>query len=255
MDWPRARAVLLVTFTVANCLLAYQIWGPPGAQPVADLGLAALELRAATSRLAQQGFALQAEMPPYPSKVLPFLRLSAPGDGLGPREVALAPRGEVRLDNRAEVRRVAEAALAQVPLPPGVVLQWLETRPGPEGSLAVTFVPHYQGLPVFAGWATVWVGPRGAEAVRYLLPLVEGFRGEPKGILAPTEAVLRLAGALAAGGGAAPRPRAFTAVALGYYAPQLPAARAWEAVPAWRIATDTGAVYYVNAFTGEVETP
>lgn len=292
MDWPRARAILLLTFLLVNAFLAWRLWGGGAVRPLPESGLAALQVSETRVRLAEQGFRLEADPKPHPP-VRPLLRLGPPGEERQGRVVTrlVAVRREPgdlvwRQDGGAVVwtggspwgkpprsgprgaREAAEAFLRAADLASVADLTWSRSQLLP-GGYAVEFVPLRGGLPVYAGWVRVSVGPGGVTRAQVFLPEMEEVRGELKGVLAPTEALLRLAGHLAAApavGAAAPagplgaghggrNGRAtFTDVALGYYAPRPPGARSWDAVAVWRVLTGAGDVYYVNAFTGELVT-
>jgi hypothetical protein len=74
VDWPQARSILLVAFTLVNLLLGYSIWGPTGIFPELT-GLPhneqVLQIRLT---LLERGFELAAPLPVTPER-LPFLRI------------------------------------------------------------------------------------------------------------------------------------------------------------------------------------
>lgn len=275
MDWPRARAILLVTFTLVNLVLGVRLWASDRGQPGADPGLASLQLSEVRARLAEQGFRLTARPGAHPP-VPPLLRLSppdvrsveavaarlaSPGPGAAQEEAGgvvvyrpAVPWGRAPRSGERGAREAAEAFLRATGLASLADLAPSRVRmPGP-GLAEVEFVPLRAGFPVYSGWVRVSVGPEGVVEARALLPGLADLRGDPKGVIAPTEALLRLAGHLAAGRAArgAHGPVTFTDVRLGYYAPRPPGARAWDAVAVWRVLTGGGEAYYVNAFTGEL---
>ncbi|BDG61818.1 hypothetical protein [Caldinitratiruptor microaerophilus] len=277
MDWPRARAILLVTFTLVNLLLGVRLWASGRRQPGADPGLASLQLSEVRARLAEQGFRLTARLEAHPP-VRPLLRLSppdprsveavaarlaSPGPGTARAEAGgvvvyrpALPWGRAPRPGDRGAREAAEAFLRATGLASFVDLAPSRVRTPEPGLAEVEFVPLRSGFPVYSGWVRVSVGPAGVVEARAFLPGLDDLRGDPKGVIAPTEALLRLAGQLAAGsaGRGADGTVTFTDVRLGYYAPRPPGARAWDAVAVWRVLTDGGDAYYVNAFTGELMT-
>ncbi len=161
----------------------------------------------------------------------------------------------ISLRDQAEVREVAEEYLRAEQLMPdnaypmGVSVQ---------GEMAVVeFVPMFEGIPVFSGHIRVELSARGVETVTLFWVQPVGYKDSaPKAVRPAAEALLRLAGHLERSGG-----RVWTVidVRLGYYAGRsltvtIPEAiSAWETVPVWRITLDGGAIYYINAINGELE--
>jgi hypothetical protein len=143
-------------------------------------------------------------------------------------------------------------------LPPGVSL--LEAIPLPQHQMRLEYVPYFRGYPVYSGYLRVLVSELGVEQVSHFWVEPLGFReASAKPVRPPSEALLRLAGHLQyqqTGGR-----RVVTDMQLGFYAgPTLSGAQsvsanvnAWDTVPAWRILLDSGEVYYINAFNGELE--
>ena len=74
MDWPRARAVLLVALTLVNLLLAYSIWGPSGVFPELSGTPHQQQVEQVRSVLLDRGFELTAQVPRTPAP-MPFLRV------------------------------------------------------------------------------------------------------------------------------------------------------------------------------------
>ncbi|MCG0238419.1 MAG: hypothetical protein L6E13_03960 [Firmicutes bacterium] len=286
MDWQQARRLLLLTFTAVNAVLALALWLPPFSQPMTQLGLGQFREREVRSQLAAQGFRLEAPLP-RAGRVQPFLRVSPPAPaalqelterlarlaetestpvGWRPPAVLVQPDGTVRfrpgrpwgdpvrLESPGALRQAAEAFVRTAGLQAGRMLRMARIYHTPAGRAVVEYVPVYEGVPVFAGYLRVFLGQQGVEEVTAFFPTPEGFRGDPKGVLDPGEALLRLAGYLKVNLSAR-EGTTFAGVELGYYAPAQVSASSWETYAAWRVLTAAGEVYYVNAFTGEVEAP
>lgn len=289
MDWQRARGLLLLTFTLVNAILAYALWQPLSSQPVANLGLGTFQLREVQAQLAGQGFYLEATLP-RAGRVIPFLRVSPPAPtttqelfalfeelaraGPGGGQEASWPlppvvtRGDgtvvfqperpwgpaVRVESQSALRQAADEFVRRSGVAGAVELRLARVYYTAPGRGVVEYVPVYQGVPIFAGSLRVVIGARGVEEASAFFPRPEGFRGEPKGVLDPTEALLRLAGHLKVGTQTEDGV-SFTGVELGYFAQPQFSASAWDTYATWRILTGSGDVYYVNAFTGEVEAP
>lgn len=339
MDWRKARTLLLATFTAANLLLGYLLVRPNSA--ASGLALSGRwQLREVKAQLAAQGLVLSASLPSR-GPMLPFLRVAAPAphltqqlvallqEGLAPTAasgtstgtVTAAPDGtvtflsevpvggKVRLDRRGAVRKAAEAFLRENGILQVADLRWSRTYRAGADRAVVEYLPYYQGEAVFAGLVRVGVTSEGIRDVVAFLPRIEGFRGEPKGVLPAAEASLRLAGHVRAmrvesvsrsasasddpdmpasqrpavmlsraPSLASPLPELadpryrpvteqaerpsqpiqtlqLTRVSIGYFAMPTPGAESWDTVPTWRFTAETGEVFYVNAFTGELEGP
>lgn len=285
MDWTRARAILLVAFTVVNLLLAFSLWGPKGdlatAEPTARWQLVQLQARLdERGLLLPSGISLPAtpepmyflrvEFRPYPGNLKPA---SEPSEGIvsasdlryrhdpGTRETVFEPADprfvpEPDLSDRMALRGAAEQYLREHGLlPAGAQLSGIFRRES-RGAM-VEYVPRYEGLPVYSGYVRVYFGERGL--VRVVQHWVEpvGFKDvPPKPVRPAAEALLRLAGHLEQ---ESEHVRTIVDVELGYYSgPSVTVSTtgeisAWETVPVWRITLDDGLVYYVNAFNGELE--
>ncbi|HEY8345831.1 MAG TPA: hypothetical protein VIL07_00985 [Symbiobacteriaceae bacterium] len=286
MDWPKARAILLVAFLLVNGVLAYAIWGPDRSLPGLGRSSHAQEVEQVRTALAERGIILPAsvtvpetpppmrflrvEFRPTPPSVLPPNESSSrdlePARFLpDPDSGALiyyaweqgAGSRDIRPENRSQVQQVAEEYLRRRGwLPANAVVATY--RHDPDRNVAmVEFVPSFDGLPVFSGYVRVEVSSRGVETVRFLW--VEPTRytdAAPKAVRPATEALLRLAGRLQDSVG---EPRVIRDIRLGYYAnrsltgAQPEAVIGWDTVPVWRIELESGEVYYVNGFNGEWE--
>lgn len=163
---------------------------------------------------------------------------------------------DVRLENRSQVRLVAEDYLKyQLLMPTDGHLSGV--FPLENSTMMVEFVPHYRGLPVYSGFLRVEISAKGVERVVQFWVRPVGYKeAPPKAVRPAAEALLRLAGHLERTG---QRTRTILDVRLGYYSgpsvtvPVADGISAWDTVPVWRITLDNGMVYYINAFNGELE--
>lgn len=287
MDWRRARTILLVAFAVVNLLLINSLWGSGGSLPTLLGSGSRSQVEQLRLRLADRGLLLPAGMRiPDTPPPMSFLRVEyrpdltfrllqiesfygmSPGSVTRPRldpatqAIIYRPRAqgeaarEVRLENRGQVRQVAEEYLrSRGLLPDGAVFSGVFAQA--DGRLMVEFVPHYEEVPIFSGYLRVYVSARGIEEVVqfWITPL--GLKeAAPKSVRPAAEALLRLAGHLeqsGTGGGT------IADIQLGYYSGPLATGNvaegtnSWETVPVWRITLESGQQYYVNAFNGEFE--
>lgn len=74
MDWPKARAILLIAFSLVNLVLAYSIWGPTGVFPELGGTPHQEQVQQVRATLLERGFELTAVVPRTPGP-LPFLRV------------------------------------------------------------------------------------------------------------------------------------------------------------------------------------
>lgn len=293
MDWPKARAILLAAFAVVNLILAYSIWEPSsqsmeltstvGPQSVQQLrekllaGGLVLPLSVTVPRTPAPMRFLRVEAQPTPefaewSAALfgsepsgPFIpsRLAHLKPALDPDTHATvfwphatgAAAREVHMDNLEQVQSAAEDYLRQAALmPPGARFSRIYPGESPDTQV-VEFVPYFDGMPVYSGYVRVQVSPRGTEQVSVLWVVPRGYTEAPaKAVRPPEEALLRLAGRFIG-----VKQSTITEVQLGYYAGRALSidqggdVHGWDTIPVWRITLDSGDVYYINAFNGELE--
>lgn len=278
MDWPKARAILLAVFCMVNLVLAYAIWGPSSSFLGMGGSTYAQEVAQVRDTLADLGVQLpQSVVVPKTPAPMRFLRVeyrpltSAEGGQVplgtwrDPDSGALVyhPGGqgsasrEVDLKDRSQVEQAATAYLLEQ--------GWLPTEAevaayvdgADKGLSTIAFVPSFEGVPVYSGYAQVDVSTRGVEEVRLLrVEPAEYSSASPKAVRPATEALLRLAGRLQ---DLNDQPLTVRSIRLGYYANRTLAGVqpegviGWDTVPVWRIELETGEVYYVNGFNGQWE--
>ena len=74
MDWPKARAILLVAFTLVNLILAYSLWGPDGLFPHVATAPSERQVQQLKATLSDLGLELAAPVPDSP-QAMSFLRV------------------------------------------------------------------------------------------------------------------------------------------------------------------------------------
>jgi len=284
VDWPRARAILLVAFTVVNLFLAYSIWGPTGflaglardAHPenVSQLRRTLLErgldlpVTVAVPRSPVSMRFLHVEVPPTPE--YPDRAAEPSGDGqyrLGTasqpngmpirpsideesRAAVYWPRGaglaarEVKLDNTERVLRVAEDYLHQAGLMP-FGARFMAIRPRAEsGNQVVEFMQYYNETPVLSGFVRVEVSGRGIEKVERLWVIPKGYNTD-----APPKDVRPVGEALVRLAGRTDmRSRTIRDIHLGHYAGRPFTLDQEEAVNGW----DTVPVWRITMENGDL---
>ncbi|MGI6319135.1 MAG: hypothetical protein GX263_03290 [Firmicutes bacterium] len=112
----------------------------------------------------------------------------------------------------------------------------------------LNFRQEYDGFPLYAGYFQLFM--RGLEPEGCYLYCLEpvGFAEQKREVIPPTTALLRLIDAYKGGA----LETGIIDFSLGYYSQEYDAER-WEIPPVWRIRLDNGEVYYINAFTGNLE--
>lgn len=289
MDWPRARAILLAALLLVNLVLAYAIWGPSGIFPELTGVPLRQQVQQVRATLLERGFDLTAQVPPTPGpmsflrveykptlvipngadepsvKPIPAREAVEQGPSLEPatQAVVYRPRAsgratrELKLDNEAQVKAEVQQYLQAERLLPGDAMYTGYYPQAASGTAILEYVPSFQGHPVFSGYLRAEVSSRGIESVTLLWVQPRGFKeAPPKAVRAASEAVLRLVGHLERTGGTR---QVVSDIRLGYYAGrsltalQAGAVNGWDTVPVWRIRLSDGAVYFINAFNGELE--
>lgn len=278
MDWPKARTILLAAFLVVDVILAYAIWGPS----FSFLGMGsptyAQEVAEVRETLADLGVELpqSVTVPETPDSMrflrVEYLPLTSADGGPVPLGIWRDPDSgalvyhpgaqgsaarQTSLEDSTQVKETARDYLSQQGwLPADAVVSAYHGGVG-QGLATVEFVPTFEGVPVYSGYARVEVSTRGVEEVRLLrVEPVAYTDAQPKAVRPASEALLRLAGRLRAEGNQSPSIRA---IHLGYYANRTPTGAlpegvsGWDTVPVWRIELETGEVYYVNGFNGQWE--
>jgi regulatory protein YycI of two-component signal transduction system YycFG len=114
--------------------------------------------------------------------------------------------------------------------------------------LVLNFRQEYDGFPLYAGYLQLFMrGLKPEGCYLYCLEPV-GFAEQKREAIPPTTALLRLIEAYKGG----TQETSIIDFSLGYYSREYDAER-WEIPPVWRIRLDNGEVFYINAFTGNLE--
>ncbi|MEW6242879.1 MAG: PepSY domain-containing protein [Bacillota bacterium] len=120
------------------------------------------------------------------------------------------------------------------------------------GKFLVYYYQEVDNRVIYGGQAVGMVGPGGLETVLLTWFDVTGSAGRKRAVIPPTDALEMVAGQVK--GTWPAREFIVEALSLGYFTEPYNA-RQWEAVPVWRVRFRDGRVYYVNAYTGEMEMP
>ncbi len=146
---------------------------------------------------------------------------------------------------RDEIEEAAEALVAAIPYLGDFELDYVQK--GQEW-LVFNYRQLYQGFPLYAGYLQVFM--QGMQPAGFYLYRLnpQGFAEQEREIIPPSTALLRFLEGYARGS----REKTIIDFSLGYYSQEYDAER-WEIPPVWRIRLNNGEVYYINAFTGQLE--
>jgi len=118
-----------------------------------------------------------------------------------------------------------------------------------ENRQTVYFFQHLEDTPLYAGYLRVTLAYDFVISIElYWLELIERPEEGEMEVIPATEALIKLIEEL----GPSSKPRNIIKVELGYYSRGYDAEK-WDIPPVWRILLEDGDVYYVNAFTGNLE--
>lgn len=286
MDWPRAKAILILAFSLLNIFLGVLTFSSRSSYrdrwPVPTQA----DIRRLEDRLKAAGMTLPASWP-LRTAPLPFLLVKArPVDGEdlakrvfgintpgvsnrpgektfsdGRQTLLVTDSGVIRyyregpaggkaqkVPDKSEAKGQAEAFLNRRGLPDGARLDLVQQDMA-RGRTVVCFTQVYEGLEIYGSEIWLEYSSRGLEEYRekWLIPV--GFTGEKRMLVSPLEALSRVAEraeAFPAG------ERAIESISPGYYT-EMYDARQWEVPPVWRVRFRDGTSLYLNAYTGEPE--
>ncbi len=150
--------------------------------------------------------------------------------------------------DRRELRNQVEQYLRNEQfMPDGAVFDYLEQND--KGDLIFHYYQVLEEAPVFAGHFKVTLAGDRLKSmdIYWLTPLEREPAREMEVITAP-EALTNFIHDV----GPSREPQQITAVKLGYFSGEYDAEK-WEIPPVWRIVLQNGKIYYINAFTGNLE--
>ena len=281
MNWPRARAILLVSFLALDIFLGYVALGPKQAYGE----VTSAEIQRAITRAALAGVIISAQIPAQVTAVS-FLSIEPwPADRLATAQKLLgvdrptvvqesrdltvwgnagslvtslangvviylpAEKQSARrdLDTRS-ARALVEDFLTPLGLLPGDArLDWVR-QTGAE-SFMLQFRQDYQGVALFGGYITANIDKGQISRIRLVWFSPKGFSGKKRALVPATDALIT---AVSAGESAIERGSAIESISLGYLSEPLDA-RQWDAYPVWRFGFSTGSFVYVNGYSGVIE--
>jgi regulatory protein YycI of two-component signal transduction system YycFG len=285
MNLGRAKLILIIAFTGLNLFLAYHLYWPDFGR-LTRMAVTAEDLRAAEAMLNEKNYFL--ELSPdrsirtgvflNVSRSLEFqrqvlLRMLQEGaefshsdegtfyqkdekavlvqsNGLirvlytPPQEVADAT---AELEDR-EVKTLVENILLEEHLmPAGAVFDYVENIS--PGARVLHYYQVIDELVIFTGQLKVIIEDNKIRSVEiYWVHPAEDPPGREMEVISATEALSNLVRDL----GPSDEPQVITSITLGYFSGEIVAEK-WEVSPVWRVVLQNTQVYYINAFTGNLE--
>lgn len=285
MDWPKARAILLVAFLMVNLVLAFSIWGPVGSiAGVSEVSLQQQE-RDIRTTLLERGIDLRVPLPKTPGPMrflhveyqptldfsvltgeafsraferridhwfstgerVAYPRLDSETQAIIYEPNATGPAARnLKLDNPGQVQQAVDAYLRSESLMPPGAHFFGSYQLAESGQLILEYVPIFEGNPVFSGYVKVAVSTRGIETVTHLWVQPREYKNVPaKAVRPAAEALLRLAGHLEQNTNTR---RSIVDIRLGYYAGRILTASPAGDIQGW----DTVPAWRIRLDNGEI---
>ncbi len=282
MNWPRARAILIISFLALDLFLGYVLLDSQ--REFSEL--TASEVQQAIETAAEYGILVSSQMPRRVMAV-PFL-VVRPQEAdaqmlaerlLGPEQVHTVQSSKelsvwandegqvtilstgVVIYNRAKIEprtqstpldlRAARAALEKFLSERGMFPGDARFDFAEEMSPGVFFLRYYQeyqGYPVFGGYITATVDERGVENMRKIWFSPVGLGEQRRLLMTAPDALVTAAPEIANQLG---RTVTLESVKFGYLSEALDA-RQWDVLPVWRFGFSDFMFVYVDGYSGEV---
>ncbi|TYP57453.1 two-component system regulatory protein YycI [Thermosediminibacter litoriperuensis] len=281
MDWRKAVGILVVSFLVLNVMLAVNLYIK--AIPPRAFTLKESEQQKIKTFLESRGIILKAQIPPQgvpvsfleigyqpvqeESVIRQFFGGKAPrveeiNGGkkflLGERQLVVMENGTVTyidkgseqtfgsLDEGKALKAAEDFLKTHGGFPKDARLNAITYDPKSGGYL-IEYVRYYKGFFIANSYIDLLVTPCGVTNfyMSWLKPL--GFRGKKREVIPPITAILRVDAERKSG-----EPVVIKKVEQGFYS-QFYNADRWQAAPVWKVELENGEIYYVNAYTGELE--
>jgi regulatory protein YycI of two-component signal transduction system YycFG len=285
MNLGRAKLILIIAFTGLNLFLAYHLFWPDFGR-LTRMAFTAEDLHATEAVLKEKNYYLETSLDRTirtgsfltVSRSLEFqrqvlLRMLQEGaefshsdegtfyqkdektaviQSTGLIRVLYTPPQELAgtadvLDDR-EVRVLTENFLLNEHLMPnGAVFDYMENI-GP-GDRILHYYQIIDDVAIFTGQLKVIIVENRVRSVEiYWVDPAEDNPGREMEVISAIEALSNLVRDL----GPSDEPQSITSITLGYFSGEIDAEK-WEISPVWRIMIQNEQVYYINAFTGNLE--
>ncbi len=152
---------------------------------------------------------------------------------------------EDKYKNIEELEQKARQLVGSIPVLECLALDYI--RPVEKGAVIV-FRQEYENYPLYAGYAQVFFSNNKPESIQFYRLEVLGFAEQKRAVIPSSTALLRFLELYEKN----QTGKSIVEFSLGYYSHEYDAER-WEIPPVWRIRLNNGELYYINAFTGNLE--
>ncbi len=285
MNLGRAKLILIIAFTGLNLFLAYHLYWPNFGR-LTRMAVTAEELRTAEAMLNEKNYYLETS-PDRKIRTGSFLTVSRSLEfqrqvllrmlqegaefshfdegtfyqkdektvvihSAGLIRVLYTPPHELsgtldELGDR-EVKSLVENFLIEEHLMPvGAIFDYMEYI-GTDARI-LHYYQMIDDVTIFTGQLKVFIeGNRISSVEIYWMNPADDSPGREMEVISPIQALSNLVRDL----GPSDEPQLITSITLGYFSGEIDAEK-WEISPVWRIVLQSKQIYYINAFTGNLE--
>ncbi len=117
-----------------------------------------------------------------------------------------------------------------------------------DGRYFLLYNQVYKNQALFGSYLKLWLHPEGVENFQLYWLEPEGFSGEDISTISAASALISLSEFLSA----QEKKKEIESISIGYYSEAFDAQK-WEIVPVWRIKITDQGIYFINAYTGDLE--
>lgn len=158
-----------------------------------------------------------------------------------------------KIDNQEPILKTVQEIIQKTPFLQGFIFDYAQET---EKGTVLYYRQEYEELPLYGGYLELLCGEKGKIVFSLYRLEPRGFAAQTREIISPAAALLRFLETYKPDTFKAEQDttkrKSITEIALGFYSHGYDAER-WEIPPVWRIRLGNGEIYYVNAFTGNLE--
>ena len=287
MDWSKAKNILILAFLALNIFLGYSLWKEAYLLFPSRV-VTYQEIEKAEQKLDSINLELKASIPRqiYFMSFLTVSNKTYEGEDLagilfseeysidrsneeegfvvfqeGKNELAIWDKGKVVFTREPfssiedetqemeeeEAASVAEEFLQEFGLFP-FEARLEEVVAFEDGRYFLLYNQVYKNQALFGSYLKVWVHPNGVEGFELYWLKPEGFSGEDISTVSAASALLNLSEVISE----SEEKKVVESISIGYYSEAFDAQK-WDTVPVWRIKITGRGIYFINAYTGELE--
>ena len=282
MDFKRALSILIIAFIVLNVFLVLNIWARE--RPVEDYELTLSQQQEIQSLLDEKGIEIQAEIPEK-WQLQPFLEVGYKevdeekviddffGQNASPKVELLDNGKNYNYDNKQliimengiitffdkqnkksdeqitknqAIKMAQDFMQSHGGIPKDAEINSIVYDEKSNGYL-VQYVRNYDGFFIANSYIDILTTPLGVKSYYQCWLKAYGYKGKKRAVISPLIAVLRVSEELKEHDSTV-----ITDLKQGFYSRFYDAKR-WEAAPVWKVQLKSGDIYYINAYTGELE--